>query len=232
MESMLAFAKGPLFVMTFGIMILGLARLILMQIYMLVHRKGRRLRNAPWRQMVRESVSWAIPASHMIRGTVIFSSASFVLHFGLVIVPIFLIDHVVLWERWSGANLPAIGRGVADILTISTLVCLLVLLACRAFVPRQRAVSQPMDYLLLLLIMVPFATGYLALHPALNPFSWNLVMLVHLLSAELLFVLVPYTKLAHVVLYVFDRVSGIHWQLRPGAGDQVAEALFGEKARV
>jgi hypothetical protein len=89
-----------------------------------------------------------------------------------------------------------------------------------------------MDYLLLLLIMIPFATGFLALHPRINPFSWELVMLLHLLSAELLFVLVPFTKLAHVVLYAFDRVSAIHWQLRPGAGDQVAQALFGEKARV
>ena len=58
------------------------------------------------------------------------------------------------------------------------------------------------------------------------------MMLIHLLSAELLFVLIPFTKLAHIVLFFFDRISGLHWQLRPGAGDQVAEALYGEEARV
>jgi hypothetical protein len=52
------------------------------------------------------------------------------------------------------------------------------------------------------------------------------------LSAEFLFVLIPFTKLAHIVLYFFDRISGLHWQLRPGAGDKVARALFDEEARV
>jgi len=232
MESMITFARGPLFALTFGIMILGLGRLVLLQVHLLVGRKGRRLRQAPWRRIARESLSWALPTSHLIPGTVLFSSASFLLHVGLIVVPIFLLDHVALWERWLGVNLPAIGRGLADVLTVTTLVCLLVMLGCRTFIPRQRAVSQPVDYLLLLLIMIPFTTGFLALHPGMNPFSWELVMLLHLLSAELLFVLVPFTKLAHVVLYAFDRVSAIHWQLRPGAGDQVAHALYGEKARV
>ena len=53
-----------------------------------------------------------------------------------------------------------------------------------------------------------------------------------LLGAELLFMLVPFTKLAHVVLVAFDRISAVHWQLRPGAGARVAEALFGKEAKV
>ncbi len=58
------------------------------------------------------------------------------------------------------------------------------------------------------------------------------MMLAHLLSADLLFVLVPFTKLSHIVLFFFDRISALHWQLRPGAGDRVAEVLYGEEARV
>ena len=68
--------------------------------------------------------------------------------------------------------------------------------------------------------------------PNVNPFSWQVTMLIHVLSAELLFVVIPFTKLAHIVLFAFDRVSAVHWQLRPGAGDKVAEALFGKEARV
>ncbi|MCP4704255.1 MAG: hypothetical protein GY865_06575 [candidate division Zixibacteria bacterium] len=92
--------------------------------------------------------------------------------------------------------------------------------------------SKIIDYMLLINILIPFTTGYLAMHPNLNPFSWNTVMLIHLLSAELLFVLIPFTKLAHIVLFAFDRISGIHWQLRPGAGAQVAETLYGKEAKV
>lgn len=232
MDDLLTFARGPLFGLTFGFMIFGLLRLCLQQVILLTRRKGRRLTHAPWRRIVRDSLTWAVPLHHMIKGTILFSSASFVLHVGLVLVPVFLADHIALWERLLGVSLPSLGRGAADALTLSTLAGLLVLLGCRTFLARHRAVSEPIDYLLLVLIMIPFGSGYLALHPGINPFPWTSVMLVHLLSAELLFVLVPFTKLSHVVLYAFDRMSSVHWQLRPGAGDQVAHALFGEKARV
>ncbi len=88
------------------------------------------------------------------------------------------------------------------------------------------------DYASVLVVLAPFASGYLAMHPRCNPFPWDVVMLAHLLSAELLFVLIPFTKLAHVVLFFFDRISALHWQLRPGAGAKVAEVLYGEEARV
>jgi nitrate reductase gamma subunit len=71
-----------------------------------------------------------------------------------------------------------------------------------------------------------------AAHPGVNPISWNAMMLLHVLSADLLLVLIPFTKLAHIALFPFDRFSEVHWQLRPGAGDRVAAALFGEEARV
>ncbi|MFO7653310.1 MAG: hypothetical protein R6X25_05740 [Candidatus Krumholzibacteriia bacterium] len=232
MERLLDFARGPLFALTFGFMLLALLRLVVVQATALLHGKGVQLRRAPWRQIVADSITWAVPLHHLIRGTVIFSSASFLLHVGLIIVPLFLADHVVLWERLLGVGLPAIRQGFADALTLLTLGCLLVLLGCRTFVARQRAVSRPMDYLLLLAIAGPFATGFLASHPGINPFPWEWMMLLHLLGAELLFVLVPTTKLAHVVLYAFDRISAVHWQLRPGAGARVAEALFGSEARV
>jgi len=232
MDATLEFARGPLFALTLGIMILGLARLILIQIYTLASGKGRRLRNAPWRKIIGESVTWAIPLPHLIRGTVLFSLSSFTLHIGLIIVPLLLSDHIALWERTLGADLPAIGRTLADVLTVMTLLCLLILLGCRIFTRRLRVVSTAMDYLLLVAIFVPFASGFLASHPGINPLRWEVAMLVHVLSAELLFILVPCTKLAHVVLYAFDRISAVHWQLRPGAGDRVARTLFGEEARV
>ena len=92
--------------------------------------------------------------------------------------------------------------------------------------------SMFMDYVLLVMIFLPFASGYLASHPTVNPFPWNVMMLVHILSAEALFIAVPFTKLSHIVLFFFDRVSQLHWQLRPGAGDKVAEVLYGEEVRV
>ncbi len=232
MEAWIDFARGPLFAFTFLIMILGLLRLFVIQVYNLISSKGRRLKNVPWKSILSDAVTWFLPIRHMIKGTIVFSAFSFMFHIGIIIVPIFLADHIALWENYLGIDLPAIGQGLADFLTLFTIVCILVLISMRTFIRRQRAMSQPIDYLLLILILIPFATGYLASHPSSNPFSWQVMMLTHLLSAELLFLIIPFTKLAHIVLYFFDRISGLHWQLRPGAGDKVARALFDEEARV
>lgn len=232
MEAVIDFAKGPLFAFTFLIMILGLARLVLIQVYSLVAGKGKRLRAAPWKAIFSDAAGWLVPVRHLVKGTVLFSVMSFLCHIGMILVPLLLAAHIALWEGFLGAELPSIGQGTADYLTLLTIVCLLTLLVLRTFSRRQRSMSRPMDYILLVLITVVFGTGYLASHPGVNPLSWQLAMLIHLLSGNLLFLVIPFTKLAHVVLYPFDRVSALHWQLRPGAGDKVAKALFGEEARV
>ena len=232
MEQWIEFAKGPLFALTFLIMILGLARLVVIQLYSLITGKGRRLMNAPWRKIGREALGWVIPVRHLIPGTKFFSVISYLFHIGIIIVPLFLADHIVLWEKFLGVNLPSIGYFLADFLTLFTIACILFLLGFRVISRRHRAMSMPMDYILLLLVFLPFSTGFFALHPAINPFPWDVVMLIHLLSAELLFVIIPFTKLAHIVLFAFDRISAVHWQLRPGAGDKVAEALYGKEGKV
>ena len=232
MEAWIAFAKGPLFALTFLIMILGLGRLVVVQIYSLVSGKGRRIMNAPWRKIIKDALSWIIPVRHLIPGTKFFSVVSFLFHIGAIVVPLFLADHIALWEKLLRINLPSIGYLVADSLTLFTIACIIILLGFRTLSGRHRAMSMPSDYALLILIFLPFFTGFMASHPVINPLPWDVVFLIHLLSAELLFVVIPFTKLAHIVLFAFDRISAIHWQLRPGAGDKVAEALYGEEARV
>jgi nitrate reductase gamma subunit len=232
MEQWITFAKGPLFTVTFLIMILGLFRHVLIQVYSLFITKGRRLRNAPWKKIFTDLSTWMVPVRHLIKGTILFSLVSFIFHVTAILVSLLLVDHIVLWEDYLGINLPSIGRALADILTLITIGCILIILCCRTFIPRQRAMSRKMDYILLILVLLPFLFGYLAGHPTINPLSWQLAMLLHILSAEALFVIIPFTKLAHIVLYIFDRLSALHWQLKPGAGDKIAEALFGKEARV
>jgi len=232
MEQWINFAKGPLFAFTFLIMILGLARLVVIQVSSLVMGKGRRLRNAPWRKIAGEAASWVVPVRHLIPGTKIFSTVSYLFHIGVLIVPLLLADHIVLWENLLGVNLPSIGYGAANFLTLFTIACVVALLGFRTFSRRLRSMSERADYALLFVVLIPFISGYLASHPRYNPLPWDVMMLVHLLSAELLFVTIPFTKLAHIVLFFFDRISGLHWQLRPGAGDKVAEVLYGKEARV
>jgi hypothetical protein len=63
-------------------------------------------------------------------------------------------------------------------------------------------------------------------HPATNPLPFPATSLVHLLSAELLLVLLPFTKLAHALLFPFTQVSWeLGWHFVPGAGERVRAAL-------
>ena len=231
MEAWLDFAKGPLFVAAFLAMILGLSRHVLLQLHALVVKR-QRLRLVPWKRVAMETLSWAFPVRHLIRGTVVISSASFLFHVGAIIVPLFLADHVRMWQLLLGVQLPSISKNLADTLTLLTLGCLIVLISYRVLIRQSRDLSRPSDYALLVNILLVFLSGYLAGHPNLNPLPWQAMMLIHALSADLLIFLVPFTKLSHMVLFPFDRLSAVHWQLRPGAGARVAEALYGKEARV
>ncbi len=212
MDEWIEFAKGPLFAITFLVMVLGLGRQVVLQFYFLSVKKGRRLRGVAWNKIARETLSWAIPVRHMEPGNGVFSASSFLMHVGIILVPLFLLDHIVIWEGLLGFSIPGLDTGLADILALLTIGCGFVLLGLRTFRARNRMVSRPMDYVLLILLLIPFVSGFLASHPSVNPFPWKIMMLTHLLSAEALFVAVPFTKLAHVVLFFFDRISAVHWQ--------------------
>ncbi len=223
---------GPLFALTFLFMVLGLGRHLVLQLDTLIRRKGHRLKHMPWNKMFKDSLGWAFPFKHLVTGNVVFSNASFLFHIGAIIVPLFLLDHIALWEGVFKVNLPAISPLWADILTVITIVTLLILLLNRTLVSKVRAISRPSDYWMLILILLPFTTGFLAAHPSMNPLRWESMFLLHLLSAQVLFVVIPFSKLSHIVLIFFDRISEVHWQLRPGAGDRIAEALYGKEAKV
>jgi nitrate reductase gamma subunit len=213
-------------------MLAGLARHALVQLHELVTRKRHCLHRLPWRRIASDALTWTFPVRHMIPGTILVSAASFLLHLSIIPVSLFLADHVRLWERFLGVSLPALGARTADALTLTAIACLALLLGRRLFARCPHSLSRSSDYIVLLMVLLPVLTGFLAAHPSLNPLPWNLMLLIHILSAEALFVAVPFTKLAHIVLYPFDRLSEVHWQLRPEAGDQVARALYGEEAHV
>jgi nitrate reductase gamma subunit len=121
----------------------------------------------------------------------------------------------------------------ADVLTIMTVAAAAILFIIRIFDKSARAISSFSDYMFLVLISLPFVTGFMAVHPAMNPFSYDLTMLIHILSAEIIFVILPYSKLSHTVLFFFDRFSSeVYWKFPEGAGDKVAEELHGMEAKV
>jgi nitrate reductase gamma subunit len=92
-----------------------------------------------------------------------------------------------------------------------------------------RALSRFQDYALPLVVAVPFASGFLVMHPGLNPFPHEATFFAHVMSANLVLVLIPITKLSHIVLLPATQlVSELAWHFPPDAGSRVGGALHKE----
>ncbi len=230
METWLELARGPIFQFALIFMILGLLRHIALATVntgIAIWRAGDK--KFPVKAMAKATLDWLIPA-RKLKGSIGFSLLSIVMHVGLIVVPIFLFSHVALWERGLGISWPAIGMGAADVLTLVTIAALFAILAIRIFGRDARAISGFQDYAILVLLAVPFISGYLAMHPAINPFDYSGAMLIHVLSADLILILIPITKLSHVVLMPATQViAEVGWHFPATSGENVCVALHKEE---
>jgi nitrate reductase gamma subunit len=224
---LLAVARGPLLVLAFALLVLGTLRqwtLTLSELLLAYRKAGDQ--KIPWRWMWKMSLGWIVPVN-ALRGTRIpFTIVSATFHVGVLVVPVFLAGHVALAQKGTGLSWPALPGTVADTLTVLSLASLAVLLLYRLLDRAVRSLSGAQDYALLCLLISVFVTGLWMAHPGLSPLPFSLVYLGHLLSGELILALLPFSKLAHALLFFSTRlVWELGWHFVPGAGDRVRLAL-------
>jgi nitrate reductase gamma subunit len=226
METWLEFARGPVFVFAFSFMVLGLIRHVVLTIWEIV-RAMRRAgdKTFPYRQICIATAKWLLPVDKL-KNELLFSLTSILFHVAILIVPIFLAGHIALWARGIGASWPAIPNSLADVLTIVAVITAVALVIQRVSARATRTLSRFQDYALPLVIAVPFATGFLIMHPSITPFSFQATMLVHVMSANVVFVLIPITKLSHAILIPGTQVvSEVAWHWPADAGSKLAVTL-------
>ena len=233
MEAWLEWARGPAFVFAFTFMVLGLIRhavLTVAEMYRTMRRAGDP--SLPYSKIIVTTLKWLVPLGK-IRNEVLYSVTSILFHIAILIVPVFLGGHIALWARGLGVSWPAIPSEVADVLAIVAIVTAVALVVQRVSARATRSLSRFQDYVLPLLLAVPFVTGFLVMHPAMNPFSYEAVLFVHVMSANLVFVLMPITKLSHAALMPSVQfVSELGWKWPADSGSRVAVALRKEEEPV
>jgi nitrate reductase gamma subunit len=241
MESWIEFARGPLFRLSFAIMVLGVLRLLWLTGVGIVEAYRRNSdRRLAYREIVRQTLEWAFPIRRVGRARPLYSIASVLFHVSLLLVPLLLYAHVLLWRRAIGFGWPVLSKRAADGLTLLMLAAAIGLFVGRLANRQSRALSRLQDYVWPLLLAVPFATGYACANLVLPPRGYQACMLLHLLSANTVMSLIPFTKIAHCVLQPLSQlVTALSWKFVPGAGDQVAATLgyserpsWAEKARI
>ncbi|MGA7563183.1 MAG: hypothetical protein WBW55_08275 [Desulfobaccales bacterium] len=198
---------GPLLWLSFGIFFVGLTFRVVRyfqgldwQLDRVAYRAhpGLGLKGA-----LRSIVHWLVPFwSEGWRAKPLYTLIFFIFHVGLVLTPLFLLGHAVMFkERW-GVNLPTLSMGLADVLTIAVMITAVCIAIRRLGLPEVRIVTTCYDFLLLLLSVAPFVTGFLAVHQATHYQLW---LYSHILSGELLLIAIPSTKLFHVVGFFLSR---------------------------
>ncbi len=233
-DVLLALARGPLFRFTFALMVLGLLRLVALTIYrsaMAWRAAGDKKLN--WKIIRQRTLWWLFPFTRFHRTRMAYSIISFVFHIGLIVTPIFLFAHVRLWEQGLGISWPTLPPPVADVLTVIAIVGAIALFVGRVGHPVSRTISRPEDFAWPLVLALPFISGLLASHTTICPLDYRVMMLIHVLSAEVIFVLIPFSKIAHCVLVPFSQfVSDLGWHFPQDAGRQVAKTLNKESVPI
>ncbi len=219
-------ARGPLFQAALAFMLLGLAR----QLALTLWEAGRAYRRAgdrtiPAGQVARATARWLVPLGRL-RDRWPYSLTTLLFHVGVILVPLFLAGHIALWERGTGLSWPALPNVVATALTLAVIATALAVVVLRGASRATRPLGRFQDYALPLIVGVAFASGFLVMHPAWNPFPADPTMLLHILTADLVLVLVPLTKLSHMILLPLTQlVSELAWHFPPDAGSRVAATL-------
>ena len=90
----------------------------------------------------------------------------------------------------------------ADAMSV-LLIGAIIYLAVRRIVRSEvRILTGAWDYILLGITALPFLTGFLAYHQ-FGPYEP--MMIAHVIAGELLLILIPFTKLSHMILFFFTR---------------------------
>jgi len=203
MYELYAFLAGPALWITF-IVFLGGLLIRVAYLYGLSRERDRVFYNhmdAKWG--FRSIIHWLLPwGSVSMRSQPIFTLMFFIFHICLFVVPLFLLAHNTLWSEAFGVSLWSLPDGMADILTVVFMFTVVFLFLRRLIRPEVRILTTPWDYSLLLLTLSPFLTGFLAYHQW-GPYQTMLVL--HIMSAEVLLIIVPFSKLGHIILFFFSR---------------------------
>lgn len=203
MNSFYSFLTGPMawiaFIVFFGGIIYRIVRLV-----NLARTKDPTVHNyVDLKYGLRSIIAWSIPfVARNQRLQPVMTVVTFAFHICLLIAPIFLMAHVMMLSDGIGLSWPTLPDTVADVMTVIVILGVGYFAYRRVAVREAKYVTTGADFLLLLLVVAPFITGFLAYHQI---FDYKWMITLHVLFGELMLVLIPFTWLTHMMLAPFVR---------------------------
>lgn len=199
---MYQFIAGPLVWIAFTVLIIG-------SLYRVISMLSQAKKDKvvyPYMSLkysLRSLLHWLVPfAGVNMRKQPEVTVVTFAFHICLIITPVFLLPHNILIYRSWGISWWTLPKGVADAMTLIVIVTSLIFLLRRVTSPVVKYVTSPSDYVLLAIAAAPFITGFLAYHHIL---PYKTMSVLHILSGVVMLVAIPFTRLSHMLFFVFTR---------------------------
>ena len=210
MHDLYAFVRGPLAWAAFSVFIGG-SLYRLMHLLMLVHRKEKFIYSyMSWKYSLRSILHWMTPfATVNMRKNRVLTVVTFAFHLGLIVTPVLLLSHVLLWEESWDLSWWTLPDGVADGLTVIVIAGCGYFLVRRVTQPEVRYVTSASDYVVLAIVAAPFVTGFLTYH---QWFAYDIMFILHILSGEILLAAVAdeeYASLGTEDLPIADSLESV-----------------------
>lgn len=156
-----------------------------------------------WKYSLRSILHWIIPFGTVNwRRHPVLTVVTFAFHICLVITPIFLLSHVILWDEAFNVNWWSLPDGLADIMTLIVIAGCVYFLIRRLVVREVKFVTSASDFLLLAIVAAPFVTGFVAYH---QWFAYQWMMILHIIAGEIMLVAIPFTRLSHMLFSPLTR---------------------------
>lgn len=203
MHSFIDFITGPMVWISFAVCIIGIVVRLTIYIKAVKAKEQFIFTYLSIPHFFRSLAAWLTPFLPLsTRLHPVFYAISYLFHILIFLVPIFLLSHMVLLEEafdWSWVTIP---DPVADVLTVGIIAALIFFAVRRLVVPEVKFLTRVSDFIFLILVALPFITGFIAYHQL---FAYQAVVIVHVLSSELLLILIPFTRFFHMILAPFTR---------------------------
>lgn len=148
-------------------------------------------------------VKWSLFKASPLAAHPLLTVVSVLFHILLFVVPLFLLAHNVLLQESWGIRLYSCRESTIDALTLFVLGCCIFFFLRRLFDRHARSISSWSDYAILAIIGMPFVTGFLAYHQLVR---YHAMVIAHMVFAEILIALIPFSKLMHMIFFFANRV--------------------------
>jgi nitrate reductase gamma subunit len=152
---------------------------------------------------LRSLLHWIVPfGSKNMRVRYEVTIVTFAFHVCLVLLPIFLTAHVVMFSFAWGPRWATLSESTAISMTIVVILAAIFFLIRRLMMPEVRYVTFASDYLLLVIAAAPFVTGFMANR---QWFDYEAVVVIHMICGAVMLMAIPFTRLSHMLFFPFTR---------------------------